>query len=374
MNDTTLTATASFRLLRLVATRRQAILTTPAYPKDSTPCLQTGWPWLLIASLLAGSGCSSSDDSPATPPDDPLVSTINTGNYQPLIEFLFTIANAEILDPLRDSVDTIYGDDIDGVPENLDFLTETSSQYDPDAAVVRYEYACRDGGTYAFMNPGSAVGGGSGSFDECHFDGTIMDGSFGRYHTLVKYVYSPGWDTSINYSDLSMLTEPDAITRSIDASLDYFAGQNENTEQWTVTQFIERRSDAETRISDAQTRLYSGDQPDNPDYTQGWMRSLSTRFTVIAPQTAGKLITVITEQDFIARSRADTYTSGVLQVSAEDGSEMQLIADNGDPKTFQVDISENGTLSSFTLPWEAELRLRCLASPDDTEALAGTCR
>lgn len=338
------------------------------------PCLQTGWPWLLLASLLTGTGCSSSDDSLPAPPDDSVVSTINSNNYKPLLEFLFTVANAEILDPLRESVDTIYGDDINGVPEDLDFLTETASQYDPDAAVVRYDYVCRDGGTYVFMDPGSAVGGGSGIFDECHFDGTVVDGSFGRYHTLVKYVYSPGWGTSISYTDLSMLTELDSITRSMDASLDYFAGQNENTEQWTVGQFTERSSDAEIRISDGLTRLYSGDQPDNPDYTQGWMRSLSTRFAVIAPQTGNKLITVTTEQDLIARSRAATYTSGVLQVRAEDGSEMQLVADNGDPNTFQVDISENGTLSSFTLPWEADLRLRCLASPDDTESLTSTCR
>ena len=224
------------------------------------------------------------------------------------------------------------------------------------------------------MNPGYAVGGGSGDFEECHFNGTVMNGSFGRYHTLVKYAYSPGWDTTISYSDLSILTKPDAITRSIDASLEYFSGQNENTERWTVTQFTEGNSDAEIRISDAQTRLYSGDQADNPDYTQGWMRSLSTRFAVRAPQTGNQLITLTTEQDFISRSRADTYTSGVLQLRAEDGSEMQLIVGNGDPATFQVDISENGTLSSFTLPWDADLRLRCLAGPDDTEALPNTCR
>ena len=92
-----------------------------------------------MASLIAGSGCSSSDDSLPAPPDDPLVSTINTGNYKSLLEFLFTVVNAEILDLVRESVDTIYGDDINGVPEDLDFLTETSSQYDPDTAVVRYD-------------------------------------------------------------------------------------------------------------------------------------------------------------------------------------------------------------------------------------------
>ncbi len=331
------------------------------------------WP-VLLAILLAGPGCSSNDDSSVVPPDDSAVSTINTSNFEPLLEFLFTIANAEILDPVRASIDDISGDDINGVPEALDYLTETSSRYDPDTAVVHHDYDCQDGGTYAFANPGYAVGGGSGVFDDCQYNGKTMNGSYLRTHTLVKYVYSPGWTTTITYSDLGMITSADATTREMEASLDHFVGENENTELWNVSEFTQGRDDEEVRLSDVLLQLYAGDQADNPDYNEGWMRSLSSRFTVQAPQTGNQVLTVTTEDKFVTRSRTDSYTEGVLQVLAEDGSELRLTADNGDPNTFQVDISDGGTMSSFTLPWHSSLRLRCLASPEDTDVLSGNCK
>lgn len=352
-----------------------ATSTSPCLPVKLAAARRLASPWVLLASLAATSGCSdSSDEAPPEPDNDQTIATLNTDNYATLLEFVFTVANAELPMPLRTTIDEFYGDGVDGGPENLPFLSETSSSHDPDSGVLHQEYACSEGGSYVFSDPGSSLGGGSGVFDSCRFEGRQLNGSYGRSHELVKYVFSPGWGTTINYTAASLQSDADTTVRTLDGSLHHFSGENENSEEWSITRLTLLSGEDETVVTDATSRLYAGDQADNPEYLAGWMRSFTTNFTVRAPQTGNKTLTIVTEQSLQTDDRDTSYQTGTLRVQADDGSEIQLHLDNGDPDTFQADVSSNGTLSSFTLPWEGKRRLRCLSDPLDTETLPVTCR
>lgn len=329
---------------------------------------------LTLATLVGNSGCSSSSDQANPPDDDPTGAIINTGNHEYLLEFLFSVANAEFYRPLTDTIEAVYGDDPVGIPDEQDFLTEISSAYDQTAAVMRYDYACGEGGSYHFVDPGSAVGGGSGRFDACAFQGTEHNGSFVRDNTLVKYVYSPGWLSSTTYTGFSQTATAEAESAIIDGRFEQFTGDSENTERWDITRLELGGDSAGTQVKDALIQWYAGDQSQNPDDYAPWQRSFSASFTVTAPQTSDNTLSVITEQPFVTNERNGTYTQGSLLIVAIDGSELRVQAANGDPASFQVDISSDGSASSFTVPWSGHLRLRCLASPDETNAIPDTCR
>ncbi len=330
---------------------------------------------LLMFALAAGAGCSSSDDEePPVPNDDQSGADINSSNYKVLLEYVFTVANSGLFDPLQETVDTIYGDDVYGVPEDLDFLTQISSSYDPLASVTRYEYACRDGGIYRFVDPGSVYGGGSGEFEACRFDDVELNGSYGRSNTLVKYVYSTGWSSSTSYDALTSTSVSDGTGNTIDGFVNRFDGNNENDEQWSVTRYTRLATAGETIVTDAKISLYVGDEPENPDYNDSWKRTFSSSFTVQSPQTGNKPLTITTEELFVSTVQTDTYASGILQVQAADGSEILVVADNGDPSTFQADITSDGTVTSFTISWEGDLRLRCLIDPQSPDSSSDYCR
>ncbi len=331
--------------------------------------------WLLMVVLAAGVGCSSSDDEGSpVPNDDQPGADINTSNYKALLEYVFTVANTGLFDQLQETVETIYGDDVYGLPEDLDFLTQISSSYDPLASVTRYEYACSDGGIYRFVDPGSAFGGGSGEFEACRFDDVELNGSYGRSNTLVKYVYSTGWSWSTSYDALTSTSVSDGADNTIDGFVNRFDGSNENEEQWSITRYTRLATAGETIVTDAKISLYVGDEPENPDYNDFWKRTFSSSFTVQSPQTGNKPLTITTEELFVSTERAGTYANGILQVRAADGSEIRVVADNGDPSTFQADITSDGTMSSFTIPWEGDMRLRCLVDPQSPDSLSDYCR
>ncbi len=325
---------------------------------------------LLMVTLAAGVGCSSSDDGESPVPDnDQPGSAINTSNYKALLEYVFTVANSGLFDPLQETVDSVYGDDV--VLEELDFLTLSSSYWD---GVVRYEYACIDGGIYTYGDSGSSYGGGYGEFEACRFDGVGLNGSYGRNNTLVKYTYSRGWIVDTSYDALTLSSVTDGTTSAIDGNFNWFHGVNENKEQWSDTGYTGLDTEGETIVTDVEISLYVGDQPENSDHIEPWRRTFSSSFTVQSPQTGNKPLTVTTEELFVSTEPSGTYAGGILQVRAADGSEIRVVADNGDPSTFQADLTSDGTVTSFTIPWEGDLRLRCLVDPGSPDTLSDYCR
>ena len=330
---------------------------------------------MLMAALAIGAGCSSSDDeNPADAIDDQLGATINATNHTALLEYLFKITNTTLVEDVPATVDRIYGDDVSGSTAELDFLTEISSTYDPASSSTQYVYACVDGGTYLFTEPGSVVGGGGGEFDACRFEGLQIDGSFYRTNTLVKYVFSPGWSWNTTYDAMKSTLESDGTVEVIDGDLNRFDGSNENTERWNISRYSRTSDAGETILTDAVISLYAGSQPDNPDFERDWQRRLSSDYTIQAPETGNSPLVVTTEEIFVSGASDSTYTSGVLQVRADDGSELRVVAANGDPDTFQVDVTGDGTTTSFTLTWEGTFSLRCLQEPQTTGTTIEDCR
>lgn len=330
---------------------------------------------LLLTTLLVTSACSSSSDQNDNgSSDDQPGSRIDTLNYETVLELVFDVANAQRFRPLTDTIETVYGDQPVGIPDEQEFLSEVSATYDPDDFVMRYEYACSEGGSYRFVDPGSALGGGGGEFDECRFHASEHTGSFSRDNTLVKYVYSPGWITGTSYTGYRQSSLIDADSSAIDGRFDRFDGENENTEYWNITRLNVQSGNASTLISDALIQWYAGDQTQNPDDTAPWKRTFSAGFTLSSPLSGGTAMTVSTEEVFATNDRSGTYSTGILRVVGSDGSEMRVVADNGDPDSFQVDISSNGSQSSFTHTWEGNLRLRCLADPTETDLVIDSCR
>ncbi len=331
------------------------------------------FPWLLIIALVAlaaGTGCSSSDDGESPVPDDDQPgAVINTSNYEALLEYVFTVANSGLFDPMQETVDSVYGDDV--VLEDLEFLTLNSSYWD---GILSYEYACIDGGIYTYRDSGYVYGAGYGEFDACQYDGVEHNGSYGRVNTLVKYVYSTGWIEDTSYDALTLSSVTDGTTSAIDGELNWFHGVNENTEQWSVTRYTGQDTEGETIVTDAQNSLYVGDQPDNSEHIEPWRRTFSSSFTVQSPQTGNKLLTITTEELFVSTVLTDAYASGILQIRAADGSEIRVVADNGDPSSFQADVISDGTTTAFIIPWEGELRLRCLVDPRSPDSMSDYCR
>lgn len=324
---------------------------------------------MLMAALVIGAGCSSSDDeNPGDAIDDQPGATINATNHAALLEYLFKISNATLFDEVPAIVDRIYGDDVSGSTAELDFLTEISSTYDPESFITQTSYACSDGGTYLFSDPGSVVGGGGGEFDACQFEGLQIDGAFYRTNTLVKYVFSPGWSWNTAYDAMMSTLVSDGTVDVIDGDLDRFDGSNENKENWSISRFSRTSNTGDTILTDATISLYAGDQPDNPDFERDWQRRLSSDYTIQAPETGNVPLMVTTEEVFVSDPSDSTYTSGVLVVRAADGSELRVVAANGDPDTFQVDVTGDGTMTSFTLTWEGVFRLRCLQDPQTMDA------
>ncbi|NND92872.1 MAG: hypothetical protein HKN42_18595 [Granulosicoccus sp.] len=329
---------------------------------------------LMLSAVAIVSGCSSSDDeNPGDLVDDQPGTTINVTNHAALVEYVFGMTNALSFAEVSTLVDRIYDNDMGSSDANLDFLTESSSTFDPDLFITRITYTCSDGGTYEFADTGSALGGGSGAFAACRFDDMQLDGSYNRSNELIKFVFSPGFSTSTTYEALSLTSDLAQTVSVIDGVLNRFNGENEITENWDITQYSESSADGKTLVSDATINLYVGNQPDNPDFIDTWKRTISSDYIVQGPDTGNAALTVITEEIFSSNEPATGYTSGVLLVQAADGSMMRVVAANGDPDTFQVDVTGDGSMTSFTLAWDGALRLRCLQDPQTEDAAPENC-
>ncbi len=305
---------------------------------------------------------------------------INAENAMEILEHITAAANGDSYQDLRSDVEIVYGDGVygtghpDTMAETLG-LTLVSSEYNPDSTGTDHIYDCDLGGTYLFHSWASAYGGGNGSFQDCLLSTLSSDepltGSYSRESTLIKYVYNPGWSFSTSYDEITR-TQPDNRTRRLNGTL-YDRRGALSFEAWRDLEYTAQAFEGQTVIEVAASRITSGAETGGPD-ALSWQRTFQSDFTIQSPATGNKSITVETTEAFSTPYANTCYIIGRLVATAVDGSTMTLVADNGNPMSFDLEVQSNDGDFSETLQWTKSTAFRVLTagSTNDIELPALT--
>lgn len=317
---------------------------------------------------------------------------INAGNAMEILKHIIAAANGDTYQELRSAVDVVYGDGVYGTsdPDTMADtlgLTLTSSEYNPDSSGIDHVYDCDAGGSYLFHSWGSAFGGGNGSFQSCLLDtfGTDepLTGSYSRESTLIKYVYNPGWSFLTTYDEVTR-SQADGRTRRLNGTL-YDQRGPLSSESWTDLEYSAQAFEGETRVEAAASTITAGAETGGPDAIP-WQRTFASDFTIQSPATGNKSIRVETTEAFSTPYANTCYIAGRLVATAVDGSIMTLVADNGDPLSFDLEVLSNDGDFTETLQWTDSTAFKVLAdrstdtvqlpvltSPDPVGDLAHPC-
>ena len=227
-----------------------------------------------------------------------------------------------------------------------------------DVTVERAEIDCSAGGSYVYDEFGGSRASARMTIDGCVIDGVTYSGTLRasdrQTGSAVSYdgftVDDEGRDVAIASGDaerFSFIGEP--VTRETVEDLTYSIETPEGT----------------VNVEDM-TMTLQDDATDDP------RTSLDVGFAVSAPWTDGQRLTVSTEETFADGDAGDgRYASGRLRVSDDEGDSILIDAGNGDPDTFDVTVSAQGSTTTEVLSWDSSpFALPCITVGSEVFAVA----
>ncbi len=326
--------------------------------------------FLAIATVLAGNlvACQSNNGSsadPTAPGADPItglpleeaspavvqledgtrlpaaassggVAMLSPSNYDSVVDDVFAVFTG-----------AAYGSDVLALPPYPGFRAlEIGGDYNDSS--TSSDEVCDNGGSArislswsgsrVILNDRQAV------FDDCQYDTLVLDGEF----QTLEYD-----NISIASSGLTILGE--GSTKSFSGGVGYGDGNNYggSSERWWGA------SDLNWSVSsDDQTEFAISNANTSYRIDGGYAQSMSGGFTLT---TDNYTVQVQAEEAFQSAQldyndpnfspRNWFYSSGVMRITASDGSSILIETDNGDATSARVTLAHGGQLESFDKPW-----------------------
>jgi len=259
----------------------------------------------------------------------PSTTIINQDNYIGMLaDALAAFSGENYVAPLNEAVERVYGLLSDAFPD-----TESGSPTFPTT------YACSNGGTAFFENSVLDM-----LFTDCQIDEIVLDGRLAIF---------PSVGTTVSGEDLLITTSPEAtllLNGNVTVPGNTFYRTFDVNAQVTSPTGTLSLAAVNTQFSFTHLlRCCVG----SPDFIAEFMGT----FDFSSSATDGELISAATTTSFFYRearsSHADdwNYRSGVLQLLAEDDSEVILDADTGDDTTVSIRLSSEAGTEKFIQPW-----------------------
>lgn len=295
------------------------------------------------------------DDGPA----------ISEANYSVILPYVVSIANGDLFDDLRGMVDATDAAWLTAADfDNIAGLTLIDQGDDPASDLYYfYEYECEFGGSYIYYKDNWIQFGGDfkGSYEACQIESNILSGDFRRIASADK---APPYNQKLR-SNYNLTVQNDVLgnERNLTGNLVIDNSQVENRSSFTEASYFEHNLMWSTTISDIVINVYATDEEQLLYFEVPFSRTFGASFRVQGPQTGDQLLTVAIQFETSDETELN-YQTGSLTVTAEDGSNMVMAADNSDPDTFQLSFSQADSSAALTVPWSDDYRLKCFQAPE----------
>lgn len=203
------------------------------------------------------------------------------------------------------------------------------------------------------------------SFDQCNIDRGYIDGEFG-------FALSDLGGYSISYDDLFIdREEGNAQFQSGGVTLTIFRSNTGMVLTYRALKYSvvgNVGNDEFVYDTDVELSQVIVDNLANPN----GRTSLETNFSVSAPWTRGRALSITTSNQFNdADLGGGNYLSGGLTAAASNGERLELIADTGDASSWYATIIKEESSFGITGNWNDEIRLPCLSFAQDAAAIPG---
>ncbi|WP_430881635.1 hypothetical protein [Granulosicoccus sp. 3-233] len=326
--------------------------------------------FLAIATVLAGNlvACQSDNESfadPTAPGADPItglpleeaspavvqlddgssvpaaassgeVAMLSPSNYDSVVDEVFAVFTG-----------AAYGSEVLALPPYPGFRAlEIGGDYNDSSTSI--SEVCDNGGSanISLSWSGSRVilNDRQAFFDNCQYDTLVLDGEF----------------QTLEYDNISVVSSGLTITgegstKSFSGGVGYGDGNNYggSSERWwgasELNWSVSSEDQIEFAISNANTS-YRIDGGFAHNMSGGF--TLTTEDYIVQVQTVEALQSDRLDYDDLNYSpRNWFYSSGILRITASDGSSVLIEADNGDATSARVTLAYDGQLESFDKPW-----------------------
>lgn len=315
--------------------------------------------------------------------------TINATNALTLLEQVTTVINGRLFarefrdlytSTLRRQTLIDNGFEIDSIETN------------PSSSSTN-TYNCDQQGQFSLFNNANSRPSFRGEFQNCGsvlFDNESINGEYELKTGAIETVWNSGFS---NYLELDTIVTTDSNNRSrtltgfyettynslqrftlggynqIVVGDDGLAELDENGNLITIPKpfnYVSQAFEGETRVKAERIHRTRGalQNTENSDFSDEWNHTLSAEFTLQSPGTGNKLISITTPEPLHTNTIGGCFEQGQLKITAADGSELLLEANNGNANTATLHVTADGVMSQETIDWNSELLL-LYATPND---------
>lgn len=314
---------------------------------------------LALGVALLG-GCGDAGDSPEPAPilsdptsdvlSDPTGASaafISVDKREAALDQVLSVVGGALYEPLLAASRPLF--ELSDPTVSLGGITRLAADEGDGGGSGLRRYSCDDGGELIVSGRGD-----TGATDD-YTEIDALDCIAGGLRFAGKLILNDG----TRYVQAFSMTGPGNERREMSGSI---VDQGDSRGSLRVSSYRQTTASGETIVTDARTDVtYS---PDDAASAQ----SLFAAARVSSPATGGAPLIIDTPELFRAARGERNYTSGRLSASSDDGAQLVLNAADGNPGTFQLVVTAEGSISAFLLDWSDERRLPCVT--DDS----GACR
>ena len=301
--------------------------------------------------------------------------TINLANAQSILGQVIAASNGALFNKTLMQVYSISRSSGEVEAVNNGFTKRSSESIDMGLTYSTV-YDCDVSGQYTVRATTNALPSYFGDLTDCVtnlFPGQTLNGGVSTDRFLSKYVYNTGIGHTLNIDAFSS-TNAANETQLLDGEFYYF---DSDLDSWSFSQrsrLLPNESGEITAESARSTEPFTFYSPAFEGSTQlsitsinrskGIVRtadssefkhSLTAQFSIQSPTTGNKRITVATPVEFYTDQSDGCFATGQLKLTAEDGSELVLNADNGSVNSALMTVTSDGGSTEQTVLWSGPL-------------------
>ncbi len=240
------------------------------------------------------------------------------------------------------------------VPDDIVELSVENTVND-GAVITRTVYECNDGSLSIEQLSGFTTITDI-LFDFCSTNQILIDG-------VVSIFSEGGLFETVDYLDLTFFGDEDVtirgnVTSSRARAFDSRTITYNAFEYYVVGNLIDETG-LDTNVVLDQTIAFDAARASGAS-------SFTTNFTVSAPWTEGRTLSITTNETFSGTDPNDSnYIVGSLEAVSGNGESLSLIADTGDFTTWFAELSDRNGTRGITGQWSDQIRLPCIVSNSD---------
>ncbi len=293
----------------------------------------------LLLTVLTMNACHSSSDNDNGPPPNDELSTpaLSESNWRSVVGEVFDVFTQAIYDDqlLQPEYSTIAGQDYQFPFENSNYQSYSENE-------------CTDGGVVTQRRSPTSCDG------RCFSSTSMLYAcSSSGYSWLGRLDTESGYSSVTRMYDALTITSTDGQRSYIDGTIGINRLGSKISDKVRLNAALSRyestSSNGTTVLTNVDTVFgYGTDQGDDTASAE-----LQGTLVIRSSNTGDTTITATVTVPFLnENSEERRFPRGTLELQAEDGSRIELTADNGDRDTFDVTLSNNG-VDTLTLsePW-----------------------